>query len=223
MGVLLRSAYVGDGMHDVPAATERFAIIAGARAGTRGIGWHADSTVVQAGETTFIGSGCTLRASSATTWRQGQPVRQALVRAGDAVVDYCRVDTSFDRAVACVAVVLEPIAGDGSAEDVEMVLTGARRPAGSIPRIVVAAGRTVAIYDVVHDEKTPVVDVEITVTDRVRLAGVMGAFENAEAFAERIAEEGVDRVLEPLARPSAPLHVRWAEGGRRRIRETRDA
>ena len=101
---------------------------------------------------------------------------------------------------------LESVTG-GSPDDIEMVLTGAKRPEASVPHIVVAAGRTVAVYDLAEARET--VEVEITVTARVRLAGVMGAFEDAETFAERLADDGLDRILDPLARPSAPLHVRW--------------
>jgi hypothetical protein len=208
MGVVLESVYLDRGTMRVPEGTERFAILAGAQSSVGSIGWHADTTLAQVGETSFVGPGCAIRISSATTWRAYQAVSQALVRAGDAVMEYCRVETTFDREIQSIAIVLEPMA-EGSVDDIELELAGATRPAGQAPRLVVAAGRTIAIYDVRRDPAVRAVEATITVTARVRLAGVVGAPDSADRFADRLAQDGVDRLLEPLARPSPPIHARW--------------
>ncbi len=209
MGIPIASVYSDAGGYSVPEGTERFIVIAGTRASDGNIGWHADTTLAQIGATTFVGPGCTLRGSSATTWRRGQTVHQALVRAGDIAAGYCRVDTTFDRPVRSVALIFEAVAGDASTEDIEMELTGASRPADSSPLVVVAAGRTVAVYDIVPDEGVAAVDVSVSVTSRIQLAGVVGATEAAGPLAEHVAGRGTDRLVQPLARPARALKLRW--------------
>jgi hypothetical protein len=119
------------------------------------------------------------------------------------------VDTTFDRPVHSIAVIFEIVTGDGSANDIEMELGGATRPASSPPRIIVAAGRTVAVYDIVPDKATKQIDVAITVTPRIQLAGVIGSANVAAELGPRVASRGIDRLLQSFARPSRAVRVRW--------------
>lgn len=209
MGVHLGSAYVEKGRVPVPAGAERFAVLPGAAAGERGVGWHAGTVLAQVGASAYVGPGCALRASAGTTWRAGQAVRQALVHAGDVVGGFSRVETTLERPVRAVTVILEPTEPGASAEDVQLELRGATRRPGAVPRLVVAAGRTAAVYDLESDERADTVEVIVTTTASMRLAGVVGTGEDAAALAARVAERGLDQLLEPLARPAPRVRARW--------------
>ena len=200
---------------ELPPHTERALALGGAGPLSGAAGWHAGTSLAQAGPHTLIGPGCVVTSSALASRRAGTPVATAFVTAAAAVAGYSVVTTTLPAAVTAVAVILEeaPRIEDDRGDALDLGLAGAQRairPDGSPEpaQIIVSGGRTIAVYSVIPDGGP--VAVTIASGENLHLSGVIGGTAGAAALTDTLRRHDISTVLAPLCGvASGAALLRW--------------
>ena len=183
-GEVLADQVTGDGSAPVavPEGAERVAVLGGAEPPGRYAGWLADGGLVQVSERAYLGGGCALVTSSASTRRRHGTVTTSLVRARDAVLRAASVLTHLPAGSRTVMVVL-----DGSGEELPELSIGGAATSPDPPQLVQLGERTAMLLAVAPIGTEPVT---VTVADRRSLAGVLGSFLPVDTVVSQLAAAG---------------------------------
>jgi hypothetical protein len=138
------------------------------------------------------------------------------VTAAAAVDGYSIVTTALPANVNAAAVILEnaPRVDDDRADALDLGLTGAHRVTaadGTLEpaRIIVAGGRTVAVYAIAPDG-ADAVRVTVATGEHLHLSGVIGGIAGADALTDALRRRDISAVLSVLVGvPDGAARLRW--------------
>ncbi|GIK95841.1 MAG: hypothetical protein BroJett029_00500 [Alphaproteobacteria bacterium] len=214
----------GRGGVTVPRGTERLAAIAlGQRQDEEAapglFGWHDAQMLPYVGWATAIVPGGTLRAEGAPVRRTRQRFRAGWIAAADLVAQSALLITRLTVPVTAVAVIIDDPAGAAAAQNLSLGLTGAERAtdrAGNPTRpiAIVIGSRTVLIYAIRPEARDEgAIQVSVAREDAWRVAGVLAGTEDADALAERLLRDGLERAVRPLAEGrQGDVVLSWSAG-----------
>ena len=223
-GVPLGDSTVHSGRVDVPARTERVALVGVGVATAAGLpGWHVGLRVAEVSPGTAVIPGGIVR-GPASSRRGGAVVAATLPTAGEVVRGIGLVETTLPDATRTLVVALDRGRGlDTELEGLVIGLAGLRRrtgPDGELrPRVVAAGSRTILLYAVEDDPSTAAglhgtATVSVATDERWELAGIVGATLPVDRLAEEIAATSLEALVAPLVpSPVGTATVTWITGG----------
>jgi hypothetical protein len=178
-------------------------------------GWHGRSRLARLGVRSALGAGCVIRSDSTGSARTGW------VQAHDVVADATVVSTAFTDPAAVIALVFDDVIPD-DLDTLSVSFSGCQRNgvAGrpDEPTVVVTGSQSVVLVEVTMDESVtddrnasaPAFTVDVRAGGAWRLAGVLAAEGSVDAFADRLAGDGVDAATGRLDGTSGPgCTVEW--------------
>jgi large repetitive protein len=208
-GRILHDGVIGRDGVSVPQGTERMAALAtGERSDKQAVpgllGWHDAQNLPYLGWMTAMVSGGTLRAEGAPVRRNRQRFRAGWVPASELIADAPLIITRFAARIASVAVIIEDPTGAASTQNLSLGLLGADRATDRskkplAPTLITVGHRSILVYAIRADEKVGAVQVTVAREEGWRVAGVLGSELDADALADRLTENGIERAVQPLA------------------------
>jgi hypothetical protein len=201
----------------LPQRTERVVVLGGAGPVAGAAGWHGGTLLAQAGPRTLLGPGCVVvTAAGVSSRRAGTRVATGFVLAATAVDGYSIVTTTLPATATAVAVILEnaPRVDDDRGDALDLGLAGASRAIAADgttepARIIVAGGRTIAVYGITPDGTGPV-QVTVASGEHLHLAGVIGGATGTAALTDALRRRDISVVLgELVAIRDGSAHLQW--------------
>ncbi|MDO6824394.1 DUF6603 domain-containing protein [Marinobacter sp. 1_MG-2023] len=190
-GAVLHDTTLQDSKLEVPAQTSLIAVQAsgggdGRATGLQVQGWHDQSRLIRLSGRSALGAGCVLILNGTKgRTRIGWNIAQDIVRGA------ASVSTCFGSHVTCIGVVLKG-ASSNALNDVEVELYGATHRTEPVEPIVVQAGaRSILLFDVIPDGKSPGISVRVIQGGAKEIAGMIAAVSDADSLAELVAEKGL--------------------------------
>ena len=207
MGTVRDDKHRGPGLHAIPADTHRVVIIGGSEPGGLA-GWQDGEQVAQVGAWSWVAPGATAKVPSATTRRSGRAVRHAWLRPHEVGSKLGTIQTRFTTPVMTAVVLFEPRDAAASSEDLHLAVHNAN-VVGKTRAI--ALGKQQALLLPLVPTGAGAVQVDVTSSARVHVAGVLGAEQSVHEVQTMLL--GAAPKLSPLARWGSPVHVTWTAAG----------
>ena len=181
--VLADQAAGADQRLPVPEGAERVVLLAGATDTGRYAGWRVDGTLVQVGDRTYLGAGCTVIAASPATRRRHGRVSTAIVRGREAVKAATSVTTQLPPTTKTVVLML-----DGGAAELPQISVGGAEVTDQAPQLLVLGERTALVLALQPIRAADAISV--TIADDRGLAGVVGSTLPADQVQAQLAASG---------------------------------
>jgi hypothetical protein len=210
----------------IPMGTERVVVLALGEKPAADVpagfaGWHTAQELAYTGWASAIAAGCIVNAEGASVRATRQRFRAGWIEGAELVDDAHIVSTRFTQPASTVAVIIDDPTESDAPRGLSLTLEGADRvmDAGGQPlppTVVVIANRSVLIYSLAPRRVAGAAGGPLTVTVASQagwhLVGVMAGMQAPEVMAQRMTEQGLDALLQPLVTGrGGEVNLGWAD------------